>query len=75
MQKRTQGFASLRSAQAGAVVSWLTREEEALSWHVPAQRAALDRAGIAHLELTGRSADADDGAGEEITSFIGGLER
>ena len=66
---------SARSAPAGAVVSWLTREEEALSWHVPAQRAALDRAGIAHLELTGRSADADDGAGEEIISFIGGLER
>lgn len=66
---------SARSARAQAVVSWLTREEEALTWHVPAQRAALDRAGIAHLVLTERGTGADDGTGEALTSFIGGLMR
>jgi hypothetical protein len=66
---------SARQAQARAVVLWLTRDEEALSWHVPAQRAALASAGLAHLVLTVRGADADDSAGEEITSFIGGLAR
>jgi hypothetical protein len=58
-----------RQARAGAVVLWLTREEESLAWHVPAQRRALEDAGIPALVLTARTWLADDGALEEIATF------
>ncbi|MEP7311107.1 MAG: 2-hydroxyacyl-CoA dehydratase family protein [Pseudomonadota bacterium] len=63
-----------RRKRARAVVLWLTREEESLVWHVPAQRAALAAAGIPALVLTSRSWNADDGATDEITGFLGGLQ-
>jgi hypothetical protein len=61
--------AQARQTQAAAVVLWLTREEEALAWHVPAQRAALHSAGIPCLALTARRWCADDGATGEIAAF------
>jgi hypothetical protein len=61
--------AQARAARATAVVLWLTREEESLLWHVPAQRKALQEAGLACLALTARSWRADDGAPEEIAAF------
>jgi len=64
--------AAARRARAAVVVLWLTREEEALAWHVPAQRDRLAAAGIPALFLTSRSWDASDGAAEEIQHFLEG---
>lgn len=54
-----------------AVILWLTREDEGLAWHVPAQRRALAEAGLPALVLANRDWRAADGAREEITKFIG----
>jgi len=62
-----------RHADARAVVLWLTMEEEALGWHVPAQRKSLEEAGLPSLILTGRHWSVDDGAGDAIRTFAGGL--
>jgi hypothetical protein len=62
--------AAARRARADVVLIWLTREEEALSWHVPAQRDRLAAAGIAAHFMTSRSWDATDGAMDEIQRFL-----
>lgn len=62
-----------RAARADAVVLWLTREEESLAWHIPAQRRALQEASIPALVLTARTWLADDGALAEITGFCRGV--
>ena len=62
-----------RAARADAVVLWLTREEESLAWHVPAQRRALQEANVPALVLTARNWLADDGALGEITGFCRGV--
>jgi hypothetical protein len=62
--------AAARRARADVVLIWLTREEEALSWHVPAQRERLAAAGIAAHFMTSRSWDATDGASDEIHRFL-----
>ena len=61
-----------RRAHADAVVLWLTREDEGLGWHVPAQRKVLEKAGLPALVLTGRHWSIDDGAGEAIAAFAAG---
>jgi len=63
----------LRDQKVDAAVLWSTREDESLAWRVPAQRAALTAAGIPTLLLTARSWNVDDGAVEEIQSFLRGL--
>jgi hypothetical protein len=55
---------------AQAVVLWQIEEDEAQAWHLPAQRAALARAGVAALVLTRRDWLARDGAGDEIQTFL-----
>lgn len=62
-----------RRARADAVVLWLVEQEEALVWHVPAQKRALDAAGIPALVMTRRRWDGDDCAALEIDDFIGEL--
>ncbi len=64
-----------RKVRADAVLVWLVAEEEALVWHVPAQRAALAAAGVPALFLTNRNWDGGDGAIEEIERFVGELKR
>ena len=59
-----------RDAEARGVILWLTREEEALGWHVPAQRRALEAAGIPALVMTSRDWRAADGAGDAIVKFV-----
>jgi hypothetical protein len=59
---------------ARAVVLWQIEEDEAQAWHLPAQRAALARAGIPALVLTRRDWLARDGAGDEISAFLQGIE-
>lgn len=57
------------AARATAVVLWLTREDEALAWHVPAERRALAAAGVPTLVLTAARWQADDGALERMAQF------
>jgi hypothetical protein len=61
------------AAGAAAVVIWLTREDEALAWHVPAQRRALAAANIPTLVLAAACWQADDGAQERIADFCKGI--
>lgn len=58
-----------QAARAQAVVLWLTREDEGLAWQLPAQRAALQAAGMPCLALPVASWLADDGALERIRAF------
>lgn len=58
-----------RDARAAAVILWLTREDEALAWHVPALRRALDAAQLPALVLPAASWRADDGALDRIEEF------
>ncbi len=66
-------IATVRRTGAVAAILWCSREDEALAWRVAGQRAALQQAGIPALVLVARSWSFDDGAAEEITSFLGEL--
>ncbi len=66
-------IAAVRRTRAVAAILWCTREDEALAWRVAGQRTALQRAGIPALVLVARSWTFDDGAVEEIRSFLGEL--
>jgi hypothetical protein len=57
------------ATRAAAVVLWLSREDEALAWQVPAQRNALATAGIPALILPAAHWLADDDALHQITDF------
>jgi len=57
------------AARADAVVIWLTREDEALAWHVPAQRGALAAAGMPALIVPAARWQADDGTLDRIAGF------
>lgn len=57
------------SARAAGVIIWLTREDEALAWHVPAQTRALDAADIPTLVLPAARWQADDDTLERIAEF------
>lgn len=59
-----------RAVSAKAAVLWFVEEDEALVWHLPAQRRALAEAGIPTLALSRRSWRADDGLDAEITAFL-----
>lgn len=62
-------LAVCRSARTDGVVIWLLEQEDAQIWDVPAQRAAVESAGLPILVLTRRSWLADDGALERIAEF------
>lgn len=55
---------------ASAAILWYTEEEEALVWHLPAQRRALEQAGVPLLTLTRRDWAARDGVDREIDQFL-----
>jgi hypothetical protein len=61
--------ARAESARADAVIVWLTREDEALAWHVPAQRRALAAAGLPTLILPAARWQADDDTPDRIAGF------
>jgi hypothetical protein len=67
--------ATLQRTRARAAIVWCTREDEAVAWQVASQRTALERAGIASLVLVARSWAFDDGADQEIQSFLTGVGR
>lgn len=64
---------AVTETRAAAVILWCTREDEALAWRVPAQRTALSRAGIPALVLVARAWSLDDGAEQEIRTFLQGI--
>jgi hypothetical protein len=66
---------AVQRTRAVAAIVWCTREDEALAWQVAAQRTALERSGIPALVLVARSWAFDDGADEEIKSFLEGVAR
>jgi hypothetical protein len=57
-------------AHPDVVVLWLTREDEALAWQVPALRGVVSTRQLPLLELTARHWDASDGALGEIEAFV-----
>ena len=59
--------------EARAAVLWYAEEDEAEIWHLPAQRAALQAAGLPVLTLSRRDWRANDGATDEIAAFLTGL--
>lgn len=61
--------AQAQQARAAAVILWLTREDEALAWHVPAMQRALATANLPTLVLPAARWRADDGALERIAAF------
>lgn len=63
-----------RACKARAAVLWYTEQEEALIWHLPDQRRALEEAGIPVLALTRRDWAARDGAANEIHAFLKEIE-
>ena len=66
-------LAAAAAMRADAVIVWLSADDEGLAWHVPAQRAALQAAGLPALFLTARQWDCNDGAAAEIEQFVRGL--
>lgn len=59
-----------RSASARAAVLWYGEEDEALVWHLPVQRRALENLGIPVLVLTRCDWRGQDGVAEQITAFL-----
>jgi hypothetical protein len=57
------------ASRAAAVILWLTREDEALAWQVPAQRKALAAEGIPALILPAADWLAGDDTLQQITQF------
>jgi hypothetical protein len=66
---------AVAQAKAAAVVLWRIEEDEAQTWHLPAERRLLEASGVPHLVLTRRDWLARDGAAGEITTFLQGVER
>jgi hypothetical protein len=58
-----------KASRAAAVILWLTREDEALAWQVPAQRKALAAAGIPALILPATNWLADGPTLQQIAQF------
>ena len=57
-----------------AVILWRIEEDEALTWHQPAERRLLEERAIPHLVMARRDWLARDGAADEIREFLGGLD-
>lgn len=62
--------ARARAARADAAVIWLTREDEALAWHVPAQRRALQESGVPAVIVHAATWHAGREAFDQITNFL-----
>jgi hypothetical protein len=67
--------AAARAEAVRGVVLWQTREEEGLAWHIPAQRRALEAAGIPALVIAAGDWRASGGTLEAIQQFCEELER
>jgi hypothetical protein len=63
----------IAASGASAVVLWRIEEDEAQTWHLPAERRALDEIGVPSLVLTRRDWRCRDGVSEEIGEFLKGV--
>jgi benzoyl-CoA reductase/2-hydroxyglutaryl-CoA dehydratase subunit BcrC/BadD/HgdB len=73
IDRAAKTVARAQSSQVDGVIQWLTEQEEALVWDVPAQKSALAAAGIPTLSMVRRCWDASDGTIDEIISFTKSL--
>ncbi len=73
VDRAAQLLDAARAARVDGVILWLIEQEEALIWDLPAQRDALQAAGVPLLSLVRRSWNADDGALDDITKFVHNL--
>lgn len=62
--------ADAQSASARAAVLWYAEEDEALVWHLPAQRRALENLGVPVLVQTRRDWRGQDGVADQIATFL-----
>lgn len=69
VDRAAQVVARARERHVAGVILWMTREDEALAWQVPAQTRALREAGVKLLVLADSRWNADDGALEAIARF------
>lgn len=69
VDRAAQIVARAQACRAAKVILWLTREDEALAWQVPAQTRALREAGIPLLVLPDSRWTADDGALDAVARF------
>lgn len=63
----------IAASGASAVVLWRIEEDEAQTWHLPAERRVLERSGVPSLVLTRRDWLCRDGVSEEIGAFLEGV--
>ena len=63
----------IAASGASAVVLWRIEEDEAQTWHLPAERRVLERSGVPSLVLTRRDWRGRDGVSEEIREFLKGV--
>ena len=62
-----------REVAARAAVLWYGEEDEVRVWELPRMRDALTAAGVPLLVMTRRDEAAQDGAPEEVRTFLQGL--
>jgi benzoyl-CoA reductase/2-hydroxyglutaryl-CoA dehydratase subunit BcrC/BadD/HgdB len=65
----------VQSAHADAAVFFYYAEEEALTWDFPAQRRALERAGVPCLCLSDQPYPADASSERTLREFLAGLQK
>jgi hypothetical protein len=75
VDRAAQVVSRAQQARAAAVIIWLTREDEALAWQLPAQQRALQGAGVPVLALPAAHWAATDTALQDITRFCAGVAR
>ena len=63
----------IEASGAAAVIHWRIEEDEAQTWHLPAERRVLASSGLPSLVLTRRDWRCRDGVAEEITAFLEGV--
>ncbi|AKH41508.1 hypothetical protein FHS61_001996 [Altererythrobacter atlanticus] len=65
--------AEIERRGASAVIHWRIEEDEAQTWHLPAERRVLEASGLPSLVLTRRDWLCRDGAVDEIGAFLEGV--
>jgi hypothetical protein len=65
--------AKIEASGANAVIHWRIEEDEAQTWHLPAERRMLEQSGLPSLVLTRRDWRCRDGVAEEVRTFLEGV--
>lgn len=63
----------IEASGASTIIHWRIEEDEAQTWHLPAERRVLENSGLPSLVLTRRDWRCRDGVAEEIKSFLEGM--